>query len=224
MKVDSETSSEPCVDSLSISFQLLSHSETSGTATSDSESGTEEKHSSPFRKDRFTRLSRGGLAALQNLPGAAPLVLFTPFLTPAGSSDTAQKDSEHQDPFESFGRKLAKYHANIRHVPYVPATGFTRTHLQFVWQSQAVITVICEPNHPHTKESMSKQHEFAESALKEFALRPTELPRMGEFVLVQCGTEEVRQCPWGSFTTVLDTGVYNDKTATFLADTIFGWT
>lgn len=161
--------------------------------------------------------------ALRNLPAEAPLMLFTPFLTPAGSrSNSTPETPQRRDPFETFGRQLAKHHPNIQHVPYVAGIGFTDTHLKFMQESEAIITVVCEPNQSLKKGSMTKQCDFAEKALKAFVSRPTKCPSDGEFILVQCATDEARRQSQSAFANVIETDFYNDSAAAYLADSILG--
>ncbi|KAI7157857.1 hypothetical protein KC349_g5317 [Hortaea werneckii] len=103
------------------------------------------------------------IAQLRDLPASAILMLFTPVMVPPGFHTPAKnnltKPSEEissaptphappssklaTDPFESLGKAFAKHHRRIRHVPYVPAVGFTETHEAFLAQADAVILVSC---------------------------------------------------------------------------------
>ncbi|KAI7306346.1 hypothetical protein KC326_g7869, partial [Hortaea werneckii] len=124
------------------------------------------------------------IAQLRDLPASAILMLFTPVMVPPGfhthAKNNITKPSEEiscvqapnappppsklaTDPFESLGKAFAKHHRRIRHVPYVPAVGFTETHEAFLAQADAVILVSCgggsEQQHtsPHIKvESTTK--------------------------------------------------------------------
>ncbi|RMY72604.1 hypothetical protein D0862_14431 [Hortaea werneckii] len=106
------------------------------------------------------------IAQLRDLPASGILMLFTPVMVPPGfhthTESNPTKPSEEiscvvptpdaprpppskiaTDPFESLGKAFAKYHRRIRHVPYVPAVGFTDTHEAFLAQADAVILVSC---------------------------------------------------------------------------------
>ncbi|OAA64505.1 beta-n-acetyltransferase [Niveomyces insectorum RCEF 264] len=50
-----------------------------------------------------------------------------------------------QDPFEPFGRALAKYHPWVRHVPYMVRDGITEYHASHLRLATAVIFVITGP-------------------------------------------------------------------------------
>ncbi|KAI7271847.1 hypothetical protein KC345_g7176 [Hortaea werneckii] len=107
------------------------------------------------------------IAQLRDLSASAILMLFTPVMVPPGfhthheKSDT--KPSEEvsiptpntsskitTDPFEVLGKAFSKHHRRIRHVPYVPAVGFTETHEAFLAQADAVILVSCGPHEQHS--------------------------------------------------------------------------
>ncbi|KAI6906171.1 hypothetical protein KC318_g12146 [Hortaea werneckii] len=152
-----------------------------------------------------TKLSRSparNIAQLRDLSASAILMLFTPVMVPTGfhihTKINPTKPSEEvscvstpnappppssklaTDPFESLGKAFAKHHRRIRHVPYVPAVGFTETHEAFLAQADAVILVSCgggsEQQHPPppikvestTKDDpagiLAKQAQFAHDA------------------------------------------------------------
>lgn len=54
------------------------------------------------------------LAKVRALKESDLIILLTPVVPPTSNS------TEVSDPFEPLGRSLAKRHARIRHVPYVP--------------------------------------------------------------------------------------------------------
>ncbi|KAF2083886.1 hypothetical protein K490DRAFT_69368 [Saccharata proteae CBS 121410] len=74
------------------------------------------------------------------------------------------------DPFEHLGRALAKHHSRVRHVPYVPSIGMTKTHLAFLHHAAAIVVVsvsaanqIQNPNpNPHPR----KESGFARAVLR----------------------------------------------------------
>lgn len=221
MKVDTDHYSGPWTDSLSIRIQLPlpSHISDDTDYNTGDEGTVVNRHTPPIAR---LQLPRASVMALQSLPMDAPLVLFTPFLVPAGSSHVASSRRQQGDPFEVFGQRLARHHPNICHVPYVSSVGITDTHLAFITRSEAVVTVICEPNHPMKKESMREQHNFATAALKAFRSRPVTLSGDGEFVLVQCAADDAyKQVKYGD-AAIVETDVYDEETAVYLADAIFG--
>lgn len=226
MRVPSEAISEPWTDSLSIRIQLplSSHGDAITEATIEDELLLDELTFLQSTLKHFTRTTRSSLMALRSLHRNEPLVLFTPYLQPAGCRNAGTGNSQSGDPFEIFGRQLAKHHPNICHVPYVASVGFTQTHLDFVIDSVAVITVVCEPeDHPLKKVSMGQQHDFAQAALKAFEAKAgTEEDGSHEFVLVQCAAGKARRRASSGFTNVIETDTYDDNVAVYLADTILG--
>lgn len=53
------------------------------------------------------------LRKIRSLRESDVLVLLTPIVVPV-----SQDFTDTSDPFESFGRALAKRHAKVRHIPY----------------------------------------------------------------------------------------------------------
>lgn len=219
MKVDSEDAAEQWARSLSIRIQLPLPSNANESETSE-DSGKETVPTSPAKRG-FTRSSPASLMALRHLSVEDPLVLFTPYITPAGRYHSDSDELRRSDPFEILGRELAKYHPNICHVPYVPAVGFREAHMQFLEDSAAVITIVCEPKHDFKKESMKDQYSFAEAALEVCPSGPRgPVPR--EYVLVHCGTKITRQPGLRNFANVVETKNFSQQTAVFLASKILG--
>lgn len=219
MKVDTEDYAEQWAGSLSIRIKLPLPSDTIDFETSE-ESGTESVSISSAQR-AFTRSSPQSLMALRGIPIDEPLVLFTPCITPAGCNHSSSSESRYSDPFEGLGRELAKYHPNICHVPYVPSVGFCETHMQFLEESAAIITVVCEPQHSLKKESMDDQYDFAEAALEVSASGPQRtVPR--EYVLLHCGTNVTRQPSLSKFANIIETKASGPQTAIPLASTILG--
>jgi ribosomal protein S18 acetylase RimI-like enzyme len=66
------------------------------------------------------------------------VLLLTPVVFPVDQGST-------QDPFETLGRGLARYHPWIRHVPYTVAGGITSTHVAFIKRAKIVVFVITGP-------------------------------------------------------------------------------
>ncbi|KAI6820711.1 hypothetical protein KC340_g13111 [Hortaea werneckii] len=133
------------------------------------------------------------IAQLRDLSASAILMLFTPVMVPPGFhlhvENSPTKPSEEvspptpnassckitTDPFEVLGKAFSEHHRRIRHVPYVPAVGFTETHEAFLAQADAVILVSCGPEKhspPIKAESttddpagiLAKQAQFAHDA------------------------------------------------------------
>lgn len=152
--------------------------------------------------------------ALRSLPPPAQLVLFTPVIAPTSALA--------RDPFETFGRELARHHPNISHVPYVGSAGFTKFHLDFVMHSAAVITIIWESDRA-LQEELTEQEEFAEAAFEAFTAKDHKEIDSAKYVLVQypAGGADSRvpfECP-----NIIEAKSY-DRDAACLANAIFGRT
>ena len=107
-------------------------------------------HLSLVPKVSFVRSSCSALSNIAKLDESASLVLFTPVIpspTSVGQSRSSGTVSRQVpvDPFEVFGRDLAKHHERIQHVPYHPSVGMTGTHEQFARRAGAIIIVIWGP-------------------------------------------------------------------------------
>ncbi|KAJ9624557.1 hypothetical protein H2203_005292 [Taxawa tesnikishii (nom. ined.)] len=116
---------------------------------------------------RFLKSSDWSMHTLRNMSEEALVVLFTPVMPPlVGSASTSL---EATDPFEILGRTLSRYHARIRHVPYVPAVGLTDTHLAWLRRAGAVLTVNCESvveiKDVNPEDSLASQASFATAVL-----------------------------------------------------------
>lgn len=108
----------------------------------------------------ISRSSSRSLASVRSLAPEALIVLFTPVLVPS-KVGTAPSTKEFIDPFESLGQALSEHHKRIRHVPYVPKVGLTKTHVAFVRLAGAVVVVTCEAG-VATLESLKNQRVFAD--------------------------------------------------------------
>lgn len=97
---------------------------------------------SQYPSSQFRYLSEDTLSALHSLSPEDSIVLFTPVVPHPPDSDL---QGQNVDPFEPLGRALSRYHARIRHVPYIPEIGLTKTLLLFFKNASAVIVVWCEP-------------------------------------------------------------------------------
>lgn len=166
---------------------------------------------------KFTRWPSEGFGALSSLSTTATVLLFTPVLIPA-SVENISREKDTIDPFEAFGRALCLYHKRIRHVPYVPKTGYTETHAAFLSQADAIITVICEPEWDKDQ-SVLRQMDFAKASLD--AVEGKEANVSNTLVLVQCGSEKHRTLANASFKHVIEVSSYDDEVAKHLAQAIF---
>ena len=93
------------------------------------------------------------------------LILFTPIIQPPPEGDA------RMDLFKPLGHALSEHYKRIRHVPYIPGTSITETHLAFLRRAGAVIIVVC--NHPNTTSVKGNgydyQRAFAQAALDEIS-------------------------------------------------------
>lgn len=131
-------------------------------------SGDDLEHfdSDGFPKDcEVMRFSPSDLTTLRSIPPTSLVLLLTPVMTPV-MAKKAGTTSESTDPFEFFGRELSKLHHRLRHVPYVPKVGLTKTHASFIEQAAAIIVVNCEPIDSDSQ-SLASQYDFAKAVLKE---------------------------------------------------------
>ncbi|KAI4718904.1 hypothetical protein E4T48_04834 [Aureobasidium sp. EXF-10727] len=85
---------------------------------------------------RFMRSSSSSLQTLNLLSTDQLIVLFTPAIP---STDG------QEDPFECLGRSLSKWHARIRHVPFVAKVGLTDLHAAWIRKAGAIVVVNCDP-------------------------------------------------------------------------------
>jgi hypothetical protein len=161
------------------------------------------------------------MANLRHLPKTAAVVLFTPVITPAATvAANATNKTSAVDPFEVLGRSLASYHPRIRHVPYVPAIGFTDTHDAFLSQADAVIVVVCEP-HTSKRECLGRQLAFAEKT-QEAVGGAHGGPVRNPPILVQCGDPDVWPDGSQSFGIVMKSGTLTSEVAQQISRTMFG--
>ncbi|KXL41792.1 hypothetical protein M433DRAFT_131425 [Acidomyces richmondensis BFW] len=133
-----------------------------------------------------SRPAQTALTKLRELKPSALLVLFTPVMVPSGffsgyegmtKTSQVRNPKLDSDPFEALGLALSKRHRRVRHVPYVPAVGFTETHHVFAMQADAIIVVACQPEHiptagNDTKASVSNDAHLAMQS--EFALKASD--------------------------------------------------
>ncbi|KAK4505423.1 hypothetical protein PRZ48_003386 [Zasmidium cellare] len=156
--------------------------------------------------------------SLASLASSSTLLLFTPAITPAGKA-TNKSAEKNIDPFETLGRALSRYHKRIRHVPYVPKIGFTETHDAFLSQADAVIVVICEPEHAK-HECLGNQGDFADAALE--AMDNTSFSGHPPLFLVRCGNSNGNFWPdLTQFDNVMKCNTYDPEMAKQVARKLF---
>lgn len=167
----------------------------------------------------FTRAKPESLGALATLPDNATLLVLTPVLAPAGTAPPSIAQEGTVDPFEPFGLALCDRHPNVRHVPYVPAVGFTDTHAYFINKADVVVVMVCEPDR-RREDSLSDQMDFAEEVLDE--INDPDIPGAADMlVLVQCRHERFGIVVDEGFENVVEASTYNVEVAKAIADAIF---
>jgi hypothetical protein len=103
---------------------------------------------------RFIQSSSSSLQTLSSLPTDQLIILFTPAIP---STDG------HEDPFETLGRSFSKWHARVRHVPFVAKVGLTDLHVAWIRKSGAIVVVNCDPAllmNSKTNTNMPSQSKF----------------------------------------------------------------
>lgn len=131
-------------------------------------------HLSFGAKVSFVRSSCSSLTNVAKLDGNALLVLFTPVIPLPFTGGQSRPDGTTSrqapvDPFEAFGRDLAKHHERIRHVPYVPSVGVTATHEEFARRAGAIIIVIWGPTTIKSESQSSSSFVAATTEQRAFA-------------------------------------------------------
>lgn len=108
------------------------------------------------RRTALDRSRRKGAVLVRDNQSCLPLskfltdgdlvILLTPVVPPdPGDLRSAANKGVTTDPFEPFGRALARHHSWIRHVPYTSRSGITSTHVGFIKRAAAVVFVISGP-------------------------------------------------------------------------------
>jgi hypothetical protein len=140
------------------------------------------------------------LVAIRNIHSAKFLLLLAP----------AVKSDVNMDPFEPLGRGIERHHSRIRHVPYVPSVGLTRTHQHFLASpdTAAVVVVVVGGG------SQVEQEKFAKKAWE----RANESTPM-VLLLVKPSNWSGSTC---GFKTVIRCGSYTPEALREAADLIFG--
>jgi hypothetical protein len=72
------------------------------------------------------------LSAFGKVHPEKSILLLSPYL----------KRAQNIDPFETLGRGMERYHARIRHVPYVPRAGLTGIHQKFLESADTAAVVV----------------------------------------------------------------------------------
>lgn len=161
---------------------------------------------------------RSSERSLASLASSSTLLLLTPAITPAGKA-TNKSGDKNIDPFETLGRALSRYHKRIRHVPYMPHIGFTETHDAFLTQADAVVIVICEPQHSK-HECLGNQGDFADAAHE--AMDNASFAGHLPLFLVQCGDSSGSFWPdLSQFDNVVKCNTYDPEMAKQVARKLF---
>jgi len=222
MRVPCERPDEkPWSRALSIRISLPLDEDSSDLDTKYINEAAEKKRLLATSKCDFSRCSIKSMKALRSLPEEAAIVMFTPFVIPVGYENASTETLRHVDPFEPLGRALADIHANIQHVPYAPSVGFTETHRAFVQHCDAIITIVCEPEHPAKNNNISSQCSFAKEAAVTLSAKRTR--PAGTCVLVLCGDDMKWEPRDELFPNVIQATTYNCDVAKILARTIMGF-
>lgn len=99
------------------------------------------------------RDTQSWLPLSRNLAKGDLVMLLTPVVPPLTSGGVTT------DPFEPFGKALARYHPWIRHVPYTPR-GITSNHVAFIERGAVTVFVISGPS----SEGQKSQVEMSKTA------------------------------------------------------------
>ncbi|QSZ35812.1 hypothetical protein DSL72_006934 [Monilinia vaccinii-corymbosi] len=142
------------------------------------------------------------LTKIRSLRESDVLVLLTPVVVPVSRDVT-----DTSDPFECFGRSLAKRHAKVRHVPYTQRNGITSTHLGFIQRSHIIILCFVD------RSGHQLQLEFAEILFAVGGQKPCIILVCGD------GTNMQDSIP---FPTVILTSGYTAEEMEAAAAVIFG--
>ena len=187
----------------------------------------------------FVRSSSPSLSNIARLDQNVPLVLFTPVIalptmtveTRAGGTESRQPPV---DPFEEFGRDLAKHHNRVEHVPYRPSVGMTETHEKFARHAGAIVIVIwCAATGKSNNQSNSSiiastsaQRAFAD-AVHEKALSGTNTAGATPMVLFVTNTaqstltEKDLGDKFRNYENILHSQGYNQTTSRQVVDILF---
>ncbi|KAH7321555.1 hypothetical protein BKA65DRAFT_482010 [Rhexocercosporidium sp. MPI-PUGE-AT-0058] len=130
------------------------------------------------------------------------VILLTPVVVPI-----SQDPTDISDPFEPFGRALARRHPRIRHVPYTSRNGITSTHLGFIKRGHVIILCFAvSPDRP-------LQTEVAEMTFAVSDNKPC-------IVVVCCSPMDTDVA--GHFPTVVQSEGYSPPALEAAAELVFG--
>lgn len=113
------------------------------------------------------------------------------------------------DPFEPFGRSLARHHPFVHHVPYLPRDGITDYHAEHIQKARIVIFIITSP--PYA--GQPSQVELSEVARSFGGQRH-------QVILACCSFQEFGQAP-AKFPTVIEITDYTPRELQSAADLLF---
>lgn len=168
---------------------------------------------------RVMKSSSRSLAIIRNLPSTALILLLTPVTTPI-TTKPSNPDAKPQilDPFEAFGREISKSHKRVRHVPYVPKTGWTETHEAWLTQAAAVVVVTCQPS-PAQEQNAEQQSDFV-SALADARWESLPDPQAVPYILMQFNGDVI---PGGhnEYENELHADVFTPRSAAHAAELLF---
>lgn len=171
---------------------------------------------------RLDSSKRSGAVLVRDTQSCVPLsrtladrdlvILLTPVVAPLspGPRSGAANDGLTSDPFEPFGRALARWHPWIRHVPYTAGGGITSTHVGFIKRAATVVFVISGP----PSQGQTSQVEMAEVARAVGA--------KGSFIVVACCDIEGLGLIEADFSTVVQLRSYSPSELELAADLLFG--
>ncbi|KAK0636244.1 hypothetical protein B0T17DRAFT_480851 [Bombardia bombarda] len=162
---------------------------------------------------------RRGVTVVQDLQSYLPLsrllkdgdniLLLTPGVVPDAATTSRDPNASLSDPFEPFGKALAKHHPWVRHVPYLPRNGITGTHVVHIRLATVVIFVISGPPR-HGQKSQVSQAEITREICDH---RP-------QIVLSCCDVQELGPLE-GTFPTIVQILDYSPSELEAAADFLF---
>ena len=137
------------------------------------------------------------------------LYVFTPATPPLAPPAPG---SPPEDPFEVFGKALAKHHQWVRHVPYLPRDGITSYHIAHINFAKVIIFVISGPQ----RGNQPSQVVLSESVRAASGHRP-------QIILACCSLRELGHSE-DKFPTVIQISSYAKSELEAAADLLFSET
>jgi GNAT superfamily N-acetyltransferase len=131
-------------------------------------------------------------------------------LTPAAVPLPPWPADPPEDPFETFGRALARHHRWVRHVPYTLRDGITDYHTAHIGFAKVIIFVISGP----PRAGQPSQVELIESAKGTAGHRP-------QIILACCSLDELGPIE-NKFATIIEISDYSRSELESAADLLFG--